>query len=178
MKIQKTHHYNIRSKDLIGIYLSEDFFHYRFKMANVINYQIVQFGPIGDRFVTTVKRPIKVRISESLPKAIKKLVSRENIAVTSMEWELRGEDTKVGNYSFSLEGIPVTVKGTNSIQPNGDGATNQIDIEITCRIPLIGKKIASLVAVKIISGIEKDYIGTKRYIETQCTSSNHKESYK
>ncbi len=176
MKISKTHHYNIGSRDLIDIYLSKDFFHYRFEMANVHNYQIVQFGPVGDKFVTTVKRPIKVRVPTSLPKAIKRLVDRENVAITSMEWELHGEHSRSGNYSFSLEGIPVEVKGTNIISSNGDDATNQLEIEITCRIPFIGKKIASLVAEKIISGIEKDYIGTKHYIENQWVSPNNKES--
>ena len=165
MKISKKHQYPISSSDLISIYLDENFYHYRYKMANISDYEIVEFGKKGNQFITSVKRPIAIRAPSNLPRALKKFIDRDNSIITTVAWELEGENASVGQYSFDLVGIPVTVKGTNSITPDGENASNQINPTTSSSIPLLGKKIATMVGEKVNSGVDKDYAGTLQYIE-------------
>lgn len=43
----------------------------------------------------------------------------------------------------SVKGIPVTGKATQTLTPQGDATVAQVEGEVKCSIPLIGKKIAA-----------------------------------
>ena len=171
MKISKTHRYPIPSSDLISVFLNEDFFHSRYKMANISDYEIVEFGEKGNQLIVSVKRPIAIRAPANLPRALRKFIDRENTVITTVVWELQGEHSRLGQYSLDFVGVPLTVKGTNAIKADGENSINQIDLTVTSSIPLLGKKVATMAGGKIASGVDKDHLGTLAYIEHKFGST-------
>jgi len=166
MKIEQTNGYEISADELLKMFMDESFFRERYKIANVNDYTIDTFEKRNDRFVIEIKRPMKFRTSTKLPPILKKLIKEELIITINMEWELDDSVEHKGTYSFSVEGIPVEVRGTMTLEPDGDGgALNHMRIRVKCGIPVVGKKVAQFVGEKVKIGLEKDYHGTLRYIE-------------
>ena len=165
MKIEQTNRYEISADELLEMFMDENFFRERYKIANVNDYTIEKFEKRSDRFVIEIKRPMKFRTPAKVPSILKKIVKDELNITINMEWALDDSVVHEGTYSFSVEGIPVEVRGTMTLEPDGEGALNHMRIRVKSGIPVVGKKVAQFVGEKVKIGLEKDYQGTLRYIE-------------
>lgn len=141
-------------------------------MANISDYEIIEFGQKGNQFITAVKRPITIRAPANFPKALRKFIDRDNMVITTIAWELEGDHSRLGQYRFDLVGVPVDVKGTNIVKSDGENSLNQIELMVTSSIPLLGRKIASMLGEKIASGVDKDHTGTLMFIEKYLSSTD------
>jgi len=60
--------------------------------------------------------------------------------------------------------VPVTVSGTQTLRPEGGGCTNEVQMKVSCGIPLIGGKLADFVGGDIKRFMDEEYEFTKNYL--------------
>ena len=165
MNITQEHSYKLPPKELMAIFLNEEFFHTRYKMAGVTNYQIVHFGEKNGKFLIKIKRNVKIKPPEKLPSVVKKLIEDSNIITTLISWEPSQGDCHRGEFSFKVEGMPGEVHGTTIVKPSAVGSTYQLNLTIKTAIPIFGNRIAELVKQKVETVLLKDHGFTLEYIE-------------
>ena len=68
-------------------------------------------------------------------------------------------------YHFAVGTAPVDVNGFVEISEKEGRAQQYVRVNISAHVPLIGNKIAGMLAEKVESGLDSDYRATLRYIE-------------
>lgn len=164
MNITREYQYSLSPKELLAVFLDENFIHARYKSAGVNDYQLAAFGKKGNKFVIQIKRSVSFRPTDKIPGLVKKFVREKNHLVTTISWEVAEHVTQRGEFSFLVEGVPGEVKGVTLIKPTAAGSVHQLNLVIKSGIPFVGDKIAALIAEKVVSALEKDYLHTQRYI--------------
>ena len=144
----------------MSIFCDEKLIHQRYRSAGVEDYELSQFGLKAGKFVVQVKRTVKLRSTEKIPSLVKKFVKERNHLTTTVAWDQQTGDTRKGEFSFEVEGVPGEVKGVMFIKPTPEGCVHQFDLTIKSPIPFVGEKIAGLVAQRVLSALEKDYQNT------------------
>jgi hypothetical protein len=83
-----------------------------------------------------------------LPGFAKKVLSPKQHVTQTDVWS--GADSKgrrSGTFAVQAKGAPVRLQGTLQLVPRGaKGCTNTTEVTVECNVPLIGGKIADLVA--------------------------------
>jgi hypothetical protein len=93
--------------------------------------------------------------------AAKVLGGRQRI-VEIQEWT-PGE-VPTGTFHAKAAGTPVTITGTFVIEPDGDGSVLQIRGTVEAKVPLVGGKVAGLVADQTAKTLDQEYAFTKAWI--------------
>lgn len=117
-----------------------------------------KYESIGQRDVTLVRRDegedgsLTLATSRVVPLEVpgfaKKVLSPTQTVIQTDEWAAAdGSGERRGTFTVEAKGAPVKVQGTLHLAPNGTGAcTNTSVVDIECKIPLIGGKVADFVA--------------------------------
>lgn len=88
----------------------------------------------------------------------------ENIHVEhSDQWKKDGD---TGRITIRIHGAPVRVEARMGLKDRGGAASNHVDWRFSCSVPLIGGRLAELVADDVCSKAERDHeYGRKRAAE-------------
>jgi hypothetical protein len=83
-----------------------------------------------------------------LPGFAKKVLSpRQHVTQTDVWSGADGKGRRSGTFAVEAKGTPVRLQGTLQLVPRGaKGCTNTTEVTVECNVPLIGGKIADLVA--------------------------------
>ena len=68
-------------------------------------------------------------------------------------------------YRFELGNVPMKISGVMILTGDDNEAVQHTEVEISSSVPLVGKKLVSLVAPKIDDALAGDYRHTLRYVE-------------
>lgn len=98
-----------------------------------------------DGSVTLVTRRV---VPLEVPGFAKKVLSPKQNVTQTDEWSpADAEGGRTGSFRVEAKGTPVQMQGALRLAPDGaDGCTNTTTITIECKLPLVGGKIADLVA--------------------------------
>ena len=107
--------------------------------------QLVRRDQGDDGSVTMVTTRV---VPLELPGFAKKVLSPKQHVTQTDVWS--GADSKgrrSGTFAVEAKGAPVRLQGTLQLVPRGaKGCTNTTEVTVECKVPLIGGKIADLVA--------------------------------
>jgi len=83
-----------------------------------------------------------------VPGFAKRFLSPSQTVTQTDEWEAAQADgTRAGRFEVAAKGTPVSVRGTLALTPTDDGScTNDTEVTIECKVPLVGGRIADFVA--------------------------------
>jgi hypothetical protein len=83
-----------------------------------------------------------------LPGFARKVLSPKQLVTQTDVWSAPdGSGRRTGTFVVEAKGTPVRVQGTLELAPHGsNGCTNTTEVTVECKVPLIGGKIADLVA--------------------------------
>lgn len=167
MRKQHEERYPVSVEEMFRIFTDPAFYEARYSGGSA-RYEFLELGTRGNQFVCDVRQYLVVD-SNRIPALARKLVREENVLHTRMVWELAsgpgGE--RRGSHSFRIDGVPVEVKGTMRLAPEGKGCVNHIALEISCSIPLIGGKIAGMLGDRADRMLDRNYVNTCRYLKDQ-----------
>ena len=164
MKLQEQHFYDIPSQDLIEIFLHENYIHARCDMPDVVDYSIEHYGEKDGRFVISVTAEVAVALPDQIPKVLRKLVRSRHTMTSVVEWELEGNETRLGHYRIGMSGVPAEIHGTHHVKPHGNGSVNQLDIHVKSSIPILGNTLCKFIGGEIKTGLTDEYNATLDYI--------------
>ena len=107
--------------------------------------QLVRCERGDDGLVTLVTTRV---VPLELPGFAKKVLSpKQHVTQTDVWSAADRKGRRDGTFAVEAKGAPVRLHGTLRLVPRGaKGCTNTIDVTVECGVPLIGGKIADLVA--------------------------------
>ena len=164
MKVERTQRYPVSARKLVDILTDKAFFQARYAMSNIDNYHFDAFDQQGDELVIRVRREVALRPG-NVPVFARRFIGNSYQLVQEFIWTQLHEAPYSARYRFSVGNAPVDVSGLITIDDVDGQARQSILVNVSSNMPLVGGKIAALVADKVDAGLDSDYRGTMRYIE-------------
>lgn len=117
-------------------------------------------GADGSITVST-KRVIPLDV----PGFAKKVLKPSNTSIQVDRWSAPdATGGRSGTFSVDAKGVPVDVAGTMRLEPTADGCDYRIEVEVTCKVPLIGGKIADFVGGDARKAVDHDLAFTAQHL--------------
>jgi hypothetical protein len=88
---------------------------------------------------------------------LKKFLSDWNAVHQTETWTGKPGEHFSGKFNIELHGVPVTINGRCELSATSTGSVNDVTITVECGIPLVGKKLAELIAHNCQESMEKEY---------------------
>lgn len=98
------------------------------------------------------------------PSALKKFLGDWQAATQEESWTGSSKGWK-GTFKIELKGVPVKMPGTYNLTPSGTGSVLEVNLSVTCGIPLIGGKLADFVGKTAKEEMQKEYEYNKSTIK-------------
>lgn len=142
MKVTAQHRYDCSIDELYALFTDEQFYLDKFAACGARNVKIHAAAPTDDGFEVDSEREVPADV----PGVLKSFLGDWNSIRQTESWEGDPGDEYYNDFDIAAQGVPVEMSGTMNLMPDGDGCVNDIEIEIKCSIPLVGKKLAQFVA--------------------------------
>lgn len=93
----------------------------------------------GDRLGVRTERELPTR---SMPTVVSSLVGDTLKVTEEQTWHpLRADGTRTADLELHVTGAPIRMRGTVTLSPAGGGSRLVVDADLTCSVPLIGRKV-------------------------------------
>lgn len=115
----------------------------------------------GPGHAVTVQR---IMSSGDVPDLVKKIVGDKVDVTQVVTWGARQADgSREGTLEVSFKGQPISMKGTTSLRPDGDGTAVDVAADLKAKIPVVGGKVEKMSAPEIIKAIgAEETVGVRR----------------
>lgn len=117
------------------------------------NINLVKFESTDSTLNVIIEREVPADV----PKAMKKFLSDWNQIKQVESWSGTPGEGYHCDISIEISGVPVTIAGTMDLTSEGAGCSNSVCLDISCGIPLVGKKLAELVASQSKTSMREEY---------------------
>jgi carbon monoxide dehydrogenase subunit G len=104
----------------------------------------------GDGFTLVVDQLQK---TDDLPSFARTFAGDSTQAIQREEWA----DATRGTLRIEAPGKPTSASGTITLEPDGSGTREVVELEIKVKVPLIGGKLEKLMAEKVSSGMDVEH---------------------
>jgi len=104
----------------------------------------------GDGFSLTLDQEQR---TDDLPSFARTFAGHSTRAIQREEWD----DTTGGTLRIDTPGKPSSMAGTITLQPDGSGTREVVELEIKVKVPLIGGKLEKLMAEKVAAGMDAEH---------------------
>ena len=125
--------------------------------ADVISADI-EIERVGDGFSLVIDR---VQRTDDLPAFARTFAGDTTRAIQREEWA----DATSGSMRIEAPGKPSEVKGTITLEPDGDRTRWVIELDLKIKVPLIGGKLEKLLAEQVTAGIEAEQRAGNAYLK-------------
>ena len=127
--------------------------------------QLVRCDRGDDGSVTLVTTRV---VPLELPGFAKKVLSpKQHVTQTDVWSAADSKGRRSGTFAVESKGAPVRLHGTLQLAPRGSkGSTNTIDVTVQCGVPLIGGKIADLVANDTRRALDHEQTWMSEHLES------------
>ena len=112
----------------------------------------------GDGFSLVVDQLQK---TDDLPSFARSFAGSSTQAIQREEWA----DSTQGTLRIEAPGKPTSANGTITLEPDGPGTREVVELEIKVKVPLIGGKLEKLMAEKVTAGMDAEHEVGVAYLE-------------
>jgi carbon monoxide dehydrogenase subunit G len=91
--------------------------------------------------------------TDDLPSFARTFAGDSTQAIQREEWS----DPSRGTLRIEAPGKPTSAQGTITLEPDGSGTREVVELEIKVKVPLIGGKLEKLMAEKVASGMDVEH---------------------
>ena len=160
MKVTATHRYECSIDELYELFTQKQYYLDKFAACGARNVEIIEAAQTDEGFVVESQREVPADV----PGVLKSFLGEWNTLRQSEVWDGEEGDEYYNDFEISAEGVPVDMTGTMNLMPDGDGCVNEVEIDINCAIPLVGKKLAQFVASDTEKTLAAEYAFTQKQI--------------
>lgn len=160
MKISAQHRYDCSIDKLYVLFTGQKFYADKFQHCGARNIKINRAEQTDEGFVVDSQREVPADV----PGVLKSFLGEWNTIRQTENWDGDPGDEYYNDFEIAAEGVPVKMTGTMNLMPDGNGCVNDIEIEIECSIPLVGKKLAQFVANDTEKTLAAEYAFTREQI--------------
>ena len=104
----------------------------------------------GNGFSLTIDQEQR---TDDLPAFARTFAGSSTQAIQREEWA----DSTGGTLRIDAPGKPSEVKGTITLQPEGSGTVEIVELDLRIKVPVIGGKLEKLLAEKVRAGMEAEH---------------------
>ena len=158
MKVTATHRYDCSIDELYKHFCKPDFYRKKFKACGARNIKVLESDHDGNAFTIVTERDVPADV----PGVLKSFLGEWNTVTQTENWDGEPGDEYYSDLEITSAGAPVKIEGSMLLTPDGDGCVNEVDINIRCSIPLMGKKLEQFVA----ADTEKNLAAEYKYIKS------------
>lgn len=140
MKISRTTYFDAGVEDVFAVIASED--HQQAKVATRLGRSSATATDLGGG--RTDVRTERVLPTHGMPAAVSSLVGDTLTVTEEQTWRPAGPDgSRTADLGIRVAGAPVQLRGTVTLSPAGEGSHLVVDADLTCSVPILGRKIES-----------------------------------
>lgn len=141
MAVQETTTVNAPIDKVAEAYASEDFARFVCSKLGIGFGSFTVAGPTSGEFSATTTRSVG---ADKVPDIAKKFVSKGlQMEQTDRVSAPATDAGRTINSDIKVSGMPITATATQTLAPQGEKTVINVTGEVTCGIPLVGKKIAA-----------------------------------
>ena len=150
MKISSTVEYAATPDAVFAMLVNEDF-QARKCAATGAKSHSVSISAHGDRTIIVSSRDMP---TDDFPDFVKNMVGATLDVTETQDWGPAGNDgARQGELTVDIAGAPISLAGTLSLAPGGQGTVETVEGDLKAGIPLVGGKIENAAAPAIRSAI-------------------------
>lgn len=167
VKLARTRQFPVSPSILYGVLTSRAYYDARFAMSGVVDYGYEEQQMPNGALLIRLTRHMEVT-SAKVPAFARRFMGRSAALVSEFIWQPGALPPFQASFSFSMGNVPVSVVGSMTLSADDAGLAHQrLEANITSSVPLLGRKLAQLVADQVDKGLASDSRATLRYLEEQ-----------
>ena len=139
MDVRGTHVFDAPIDRVWAMFHDPDSHVAKFEQMGHRNIEVVDHHGDDDRLVLTIRREVTVEV----PGFARKVLRPTNTVTSVDDWRRHDDGTCSGVYTVDAPGVPIDVRGSTRLTPDGDRTTYEVEVTVSVNIPLIGGKISS-----------------------------------
>lgn len=85
------------------------------------------------------------KLERDLPRFLAKMFDPVQTVQMTETWQSDGDDGYTGDYTFVIEGQPVSIGATFKLYPTDDGCCYVINHRVKAKVPVVGKQIEKFI---------------------------------
>lgn len=159
MRVTASHKYATDVADVYAAFCKPDFYKKKFAAVGARGVEVLEKKKRGDTFYIRTER----EVPSDVPGMLRKFLGDWNTVVQTESWE-PDDEGYFNQLEIESEGVPVSIEGTMSLQPDGKGCVNKLSFEIDCSIPLVGGKLEDFIARDMREVLDREYKFIKGYL--------------
>jgi hypothetical protein len=148
------HPYPVDPATLFATLTRYDYLAAKYVAIGFTEVEIIAAGPTRVEAKRTTEPPV--------PGYAKRVLGGKQRVHEVQEWT-DGPEPR-GTFRAAAPGTPVTITGTFTIRPDGAAAMLEIRGQVSARVPIVGGKIADLIAGEAARTLEKEYTFTQAWL--------------
>ena len=160
MKVKAKHKYSVPAEAVYAAFTDTDFYVEKFESCGARNVEVDKSSKKGKVFSITVSREVPA----NAPALLQKFIGEWNELQQSESWQSAG-DEYVNDLKIKSPGVPVKIEGTMILRPEGKGSVNEIELDVSCSIPLVGRTLAEFVGSDAEQTLASEYKFIKGYLK-------------
>ena len=153
MIVSASDSYNHTTEQVYATFTTPEFYAHKFEGVGARNVQVLDVSNQDGTFVITTQRDVPADV----PGLLKKFVGEWNTIKQTETWQSYGDGEFGSELSIDAAGVPVQISGTMLLRPEGEGSVNDIELEIQCSVPLVGKSLAEFVAADTRKSLAEEH---------------------
>ena len=141
MKLTVHSHYPYPAESIVQVFGEQAFFTEKYQLCGAGNIRVMDFHPGPDQTRIRVQRDVK--LAEALPAFARAILPDTVTVIQSDSWH---RPSKTGQIEIELVSVPVRITADMALEDDQDGAAMTVEFDISVDLPLIGERIARLLA--------------------------------
>ncbi|MGM0564984.1 MAG: DUF2505 domain-containing protein [Pseudomonadota bacterium] len=158
--LHEVHKYPQDAEALIQVYIDKDAIVQRYEGVDARDVKVRECSEKNGEYTVRTEREVRADV----PGALAKFAKEWNHVEQKETWVSKGDGVYDCHFSVHITGLPVDIKGHMVVQPDGDGSLNDIELTISCAIPLIGRKAEEFVSGDSKKSMDKEHEWIKGYL--------------
>jgi hypothetical protein len=164
MKISAIIDYAATSHDVFAMLADEDFQN-RKCLATGASSHTVSISRQDGRTQIVSRRALP---ADDFPSFVRSMVGETLTVTETQDWGPSGTDgTRRGTLTVDITGAPISLEGTLTLAPGGEGTVETIEGDLRARIPFLGPKVEQAAAPAIQSAIRVEGENGKAWLATR-----------
>jgi hypothetical protein len=161
MHYRKTHSYSHSADEVLAALTDFDVMKAKYEALGHSEVELIERTERDGAVTVKTKRTVPLDV----PSFAKKVLPARNTVLQTDEWGAPDErGVRTGRFTVDARGVPVSVGGPLRLEPTDTGAVQTIELEVQCKVPLIGGKIADFVGGDAKKAVDHDGEFTKQHL--------------
>ena len=143
MQFTLHNHYPYPIDTVVQIFADQDFFTEKYRRCGALNIEVLAYDRQGAKSHIRVRRQV---LLANVPAFARRVLPTTLTLIQSDDWD---RDTRRGRIDIELVGVPAQIRCDMALSESNDGTDITLNFSIGVSLPLIGERLARLLAMDL-----------------------------